>query len=87
MGKIREIRELIFRYYRKRRRRRRGAVIQRHHIRYADHPKGEWIVKVYKGEHWICTQLQRRTKHVSKGFITALREWIKENEDKAVELK
>ena len=40
---------------------------------------------LYKGEHWAITQLQRR-KNVSKGFIKALKYWINEMEDSAVEL-
>jgi len=66
----------------RKRKRSRKIVIQRHHITY-DPP---WVVTIYKGEHYILTLLQRRTKHVSKGFITALKQWIKENEAKAIEL-
>jgi hypothetical protein len=59
----------------------RRAVVQNHHISY----KPEVTVTIYKGEHWICTQLQRRRK-VSKGFIKALETWIEENRAEAVEL-
>ena len=58
-------------------------VIQEHHICY----KPEVTVHLYKGEHWILTQLQRRTRHVSKGFIRALKAWIVLNEHNAKELK
>lgn len=57
-------------------------VVQQHHI--SQDP--EVTVIIYKGEHWILTQLARRTKHVSKGFITALKVWIALHELKAKEL-
>lgn len=59
------------------------SVVQEHHISY----KPEVTVTIYKGEHWLLTQLQRRTKNVSKGFITALKVWIALNEGKAMELE
>jgi len=59
----------------------RKQVIQQHHICYDP----ETTVKLYKGEHWIITQLQRRKK-VSKGFITALKVWLALNEDRAEDL-
>lgn len=58
------------------------SVVQNHHISY----KPEEIVALYKGEHWILTQMQRR-KNISKGFITALKVWIALNESKAKEVK
>jgi len=58
-------------------------VIQRHHICY----KPEVVVNIYKGEHWILTQLHRRTRNISKGFIRALKTWIVLHEHKARELK
>jgi hypothetical protein len=57
------------------------TIVQPHHITY-DPP---WVVDVYKGEHWILTQLQWR-KRFSKGFITALEEFIRQNKEKAYEL-
>lgn len=61
--------------------------VQRHHIKYKDRDgaKEDWVVLIYKGEHWAITQLQRRT-HISKGFIESLKYWISHNEDKAVDL-
>ena len=61
----------------------RALIVQPHHIRYPDDPKGEWVVPMYKGEHWVMGQLNRR-KNVSLGFITALEEWIGRNVEKAV---
>lgn len=60
-------------------------MIQKHHIRYSDHPLGEWCEIVYKGEHRILTWIQWR-KRFSKGFIVALEEFIRLNKDKAYEL-
>ena len=62
-------------------------VIQEHHIIYGnkEHKQEDEKVKLYKGEHWAITQLQRR-KNFSKGFIKALKVWILLNEEKAVEL-
>jgi hypothetical protein len=51
----------------KRREEKRILGIQRHHITY----KPEWIVSIYRGEHWAITQLQRR-KYVSTGFIKSV---------------
>jgi len=59
-------------------------VIQKHHISYAE---PEITVKVYKGEHWAVTILNRRKKNMSKGFLRCLQEYIKEHEKDAVELK
>lgn len=63
-------------------------IIQRHHIIYGneEHKQKEEIVKIYKGEHWIITQLHRR-KNISKGLIKDLKVWIALNEDKAKELE
>jgi hypothetical protein len=61
---------------------RKKRLIQTHHINYDP----EWTVKVYKGEHMILTRLQWR-KVFSKGFFVALKEFIKQNEDKAVALE
>lgn len=64
-----------------RRRRSRKPVIQPHHISYDP----EIIVKVWQGEHWILTQVNRRKK-ISKGYIEALKQWILVHEDVAEEL-
>lgn len=58
------------------------TVTQNHHISYDP----EVLVTVYKGEHMLLTRLQWRTK-ISKGFVKALKKWIEENEQHAVELK
>lgn len=54
-------------------------IIQVHHITY----EPERTVRIYKGEHWAITQLQRR-KRISKGFIEALEQWIVDNKSKAI---
>ena len=59
-----------------------STVVQTHHISYFP----EVTVRVYKGEHFVLTLIQRR-KRISKGFITALKQFLVENEDKAFELK
>ena len=56
--------------------------VQSHHISYEPEEK----VIVYKGEHWILTQLQRR-KNFSKGFFKALKVLIAIKEDTAKELE
>ena len=63
------------------RRRRRGVVVQTHHISYDP----EVFVRLYQGEHWVITQLSRR-KRISKGFIVALKKWLLENQENAVEV-
>ena len=55
--------------------------IQTHHISYDP----EITVDLFKGEHWILTQLQRR-KNFSKGFVKSLKVWLALNEEKAVEV-
>ena len=57
-------------------------VIQGHHISYDP----EIIVKIYKGEHWAITQLNRRTRTVSKGFLRCLQEFINDREEIAIDL-
>jgi hypothetical protein len=63
----------------------RCLVIQEHHIRYATVSQREWKVTIYKGEHWILTRMQWR-RRFSKGFITALEEFIRTHKEQAVEL-
>ena len=61
--------------------------IQRHHITYGglkDQPP-ELVVKIYKGEHMLITKLGWRT-NISRGFIKALKKWIEENEEDAIDL-
>lgn len=55
--------------------------VQEHHISYDPEEK----VTMYKGEHWIMTQLNRR-KLVSRGFVISLKVWIALHEDLAVHL-
>ena len=63
-------------------------VIQNHHLIYENesHKQKEEVVKLYKGEHFVMTMLNRR-KNISKGLIKSLKLWILLNEDKAVELE
>ena len=65
----------------KHKRKPKHSVIQTHHISYTP----EVTVRLYVGEHWVITQLLRR-KRISKGFITALKQWLTLNESKAVEV-
>ena len=57
-------------------------VIQEHHITYV--PKR--TVLIYKGEHYILTQLQWR-RYISKGLIVALQQFIKDYKHLAFPLK
>ena len=43
-------------------------VVQRHHVRYKEKDQEEVVVKVFKGEHWAITNLDRR-KLWSLGLI------------------
>ncbi len=56
--------------------------IQKHHISY----EPEIITKIYSGEHFAITMLNRRTKNVSKGFIECIKVWIEKAELIAVDL-
>jgi len=57
--------------------------IQKHHISY-DPPE---TVTVFQGEHYILTLIDRyERKTVSKGFIKALKLWIRNNERRAIDL-
>ena len=63
----------------KSRRKSRKPVIQTHHLEYQrkdeiKEKRGE-TVRIYKGEHWAITQLQRRKK-ISKGFLRAIEFWV-----------
>lgn len=60
-----------------------SRAIQKHHISY-DPPE---TVTVFQGEHYILTLIDRyERKSVSKGFIKALKLWIKNNEWRAIDL-
>ena len=63
-------------------------VIQNHHISYQNTETGdpEITVKIYKGEHWAITILNRRSKNMSKGFLRCLQKYIDEHEEDAVDL-
>ena len=67
---------------------RKKLIIQKHHLIYPSdkHKQEEVVEKIYKGEHWILTQLNRR-KNISKGLIKSLKLWILLNEDKAEDLE
>lgn len=56
-------------------------VIQAHHISYDP----EIVVKIYRGEHWQITQLNR-FKYVSKGMVKAVKFWVALHEDDAIDL-
>ena len=57
--------------------------IQEHHISYNPEVK----VTVFKGEHKILGELTWYSrKSLSTGLITALKQWIKKNESRAVDL-
>jgi len=62
-------------------------ITQKHHLIYASegHKQEEVTGRIYKGEHWIISQLQRR-RNVSKDFLKSLRLWELLNEERAVDL-
>ena len=65
-------------------------VIQGHHAIYPslEHPEQECIVRIYKGEHKIATDMQRfLRKNTSKGFCKWLKIWLAVNEDRAIDLE
>jgi len=80
-----KIKKTFLRIYRiakkKVRKRRWKRVIQQHHISYDPEVK----VTLYKGEHWILCQLGRRT-HITVGFIVSLRKWLREHQQRAIDL-
>jgi len=63
------------------------TVIQNHHLIYenVEHKQKEVTGKIFKGEHWCLTQLNRR-KNISKAFVKSLKLWIVLNEENAVDL-
>jgi len=57
--------------------------VQKHHVSYDP----EETVSVFRGEHQILTLIDRyERKTVSRGFIEALKRWIRQNESRAVDL-
>lgn len=56
-------------------------VVQKHHISYVP----ERVVYIYKGEHFILTQLQWR-KYISQGLIESLKQFIQDYEHLAMPL-
>jgi len=62
-------------------------VIQNHHLIYenAEHKQKEVTAKIFRGEHWVISQLNRR-KNISRGFIQSLDLWLLLNRDKARDL-
>ena len=57
-------------------------LIQTHHISYDP----EITTKIYKGEHWAITILNRRKKNMSVGFLRCLQQYIKEHQNHAIDL-
>jgi hypothetical protein len=57
------------------------TVVQNHHITY----NPEWIVPIFKGEHYILSLMSWRKK-TSQGFIIALKEYIRTHEELTINL-
>lgn len=57
-------------------------VVQEHHISYDPEIKQ----RMYQGEHWLMTNLNRR-KFISKGFIRTLKVFIALHDDNAKEIE
>lgn len=63
-------------------------IVQEHHIKYKERDGYDETVFIYKGEHQILTLINLYTrKTVSKGFVTALSKWLKENRKRAKPVK
>lgn len=60
-------------------------VVQVHHLMYGTEKQPEITVRIFKGEHWLATNLNRR-KNISKGWIKYLKFWIALHEDEAKEI-
>ena len=62
-------------------------ITQKHHLIYKNekHKQEEVVGKIYKGEHWILTQLQRR-RNISKDFLKSFHLWELLNGERAVDL-
>jgi len=57
--------------------------VQQHHLSYDP----EVTVTMFQGEHLVLSLLERYDrKTVSRGFVEALKLWIRQNEDRAVKL-
>lgn len=57
-------------------------VIQTHHVFY----EPEIVTRIYKGQHFMITNLNRTTKNISLGFIHCLLKWLDESILKAKDL-
>ena len=57
-------------------------ITQKHHLSYDPDIHGQ----LFKGEHWVLTQLNRRKK-ISKWFVQCLEIWIVLNKPNAKEIK
>ena len=65
-----------------------STIVQVHHLEYQEgkfEDKVGETVRLWKGEHWAITQMQRR-KRISKGFLRALEYWINEVKHTAIDL-
>jgi len=58
-------------------------VLQTHHVFYEPE---EIITRIYRGEHYLVTMLNRRTKNISAGFIHSLLYWIEKYINQTVDL-
>jgi len=59
------------------------GVSQIHHVFYTPE---EIVTRIYQGEHYLITMLNRRTKNISAGFIHSLLFWIENNILNAIDL-
>jgi len=62
-------------------------IAQKHHLIYEnlEHRQQEETTFIFKGEHWLISNLQRR-KYISKGFIKSLQLFILLNKHKVINL-
>ena len=62
-------------------------VIQNHHLVYAvpEHGQKDEIIPLTRGEHFLITRLNRH-KHITPGFIKAIKYWIVLNEDRGEDI-
>jgi hypothetical protein len=66
----------------------KNRIVQEHHILYKERDGKDKTVFVWKGEHQILTLLNLYTRvRVSKGFIQALRFWLKNNGSRGIDIK
>jgi len=66
----------------KKKKKKSKVVIQTHHVFY----EPEIVTRIFKGDHWIITNLNRKTKNISEGLVHCLLYWIEQNINKAVDL-